>query len=345
MKQFESYKDRQEYEEDLALNYSLLKEIDRNPNILIEKIKRKQTKALSTGSLIDMLLFDPESVPDYFYIGELPSISDNLREIVKLLVQKYDIKETLDIKHKESLLNAAEEVKYGQSYKEETLLTKIFEGCTEYHQKFVEANDRILVSNEAYMKAADVATMLISHKWSRPLLVSESSDIEILYHFRIAYKLEGLGCKSELDVVYIDHKRKEITPIDVKTGEQSFLKNYYMFKWYLQGGLYREGLESFIANLSEYTEYRVKPFLFIYADLNHSKYPTIFRMSEVWHTHATLGWESSSGYTNKGIYPLIEEASYYLREIDTKNPEFLVPMDLELNNGILNIPMPNALPF
>lgn len=343
LSKYESYKNHEEYDSDNSVSYSMIKDI---PHVFFsEEQERKQSKAMDFGALVDVILLDPEQLLETFYVGNFPPTSENLQNIAKILVNTFNIKEPLSEEYAEHILLAAKKVGYGQSYKTDTLVNKVIEGCKDYHQKLVESKGKTVVMEEEYALAAKAVSVLLKSFWSRPLIIAEESHIETLYHYRINYKLEGVACKSELDIVRIDNKEKVIRPIDIKVGAQSFMRSFYQFKWYLQGALYREGLETFIKGIPEYENYHIDPFTFIHLNLNHCRYPTIRIMSVNWHVNALIGWREANGNEVKGILDLLTEVQYYRRLLEEDPDNELLPMELVASDGRVIIPVPDVIPF
>ena len=120
---------------------------------------------------------------------------------------------------------------------------------------------------------------------------------------------------------------------DLKTtGKPShaFTSSYRKFKYYLQEGLYQEGIIDW--QVENYPDYDVQDFEFIVAQMGAYSEPLIFTVGETEHGYNIYGGETGSGYFIKGIATLLEDLAYY----ETMN-KWDYSKEVIENNGRINL--------
>jgi len=133
----QGFKDMKEYRESSEIHYSMLKELEYNPNILIEPFTKKQTPAMILGSMVDTILTEPTEFNKRFYVGDIELPSEAIQEMIDTLFNCYKIFGDLDSKENAKyILEVVEDFGYGnKNWHEETKLKKIIEGGDKYYKE------------------------------------------------------------------------------------------------------------------------------------------------------------------------------------------------------------------
>ena len=287
-----------EYRELLLPGYSVLSKLTGDPRDVKKAIdgERKETRSLGLGSLVDILLTSPEEFHDNFYVldGNVPTEAylNLAKEYIRLkelyLIETQGNIELFD-KNK-TILQARSNINFQSNWKEATLLTNFEENCTEYIAKVEEADGRTLISPYDYSLGKRLTEGTKTNPFTSRYFNAEEG-IEIIYQLPIVFVTkEGYELKSLPDVVYIDHNNKTIQILDIKTFGESFLKNYFKYKYYYQGAIYTFAVTSYLFNeRKDLMEYSMLPFKFIAIDTSENYLPTVYQMREEDLTAATWG--------------------------------------------------------
>jgi hypothetical protein len=98
---------------------------------------------------------------------------------------------------------------------------------------------------------------------------------QIFYQRKFAFEVKGMKIKCMLDMIHVDHVKKEITPIDLKTsmnGYDKIMSSFSKYGYYIQAGLYRLATVNFFKNHPMYRDYKVKEFKFVFYHIKGGEY-------------------------------------------------------------------------
>jgi len=329
-----------EYRDSPELNYSILKEMQYNPSVILGTDEHKDSDAMKLGSMVDTILTEPDRFEEQFHIMSATRPSDTVQDIIQRLIQLgYNLSDRHEVIAECRLVN------YRNNWGSEKLYEYIVEEGSPYFDELQISKEKRLVTSEENELANRIAQLLATHKWTSAYFGTGYKDIEVIFQFKFYSKIMGVDVKSMLDILLVDHFAKTIQPLDLKVGEQNFNISFFKFKWYLQGAMYREALEVFKDN-SKFNNYKVEEFKFIHVNTKQLNYPTIYKMNNTFHEHALLGWKEM-GREFLGIYELIEDFKWYEDYRIRTGATHLIPRRLIENNGVieLNTPRPDDLPF
>ena len=160
--------------------------------------------------------------------------------------------------------------------------------------------------------ALETVKTLKTHFFTAKYFAKDVKDVEIIYQYKFDTKVNGRRCKGMLDCLIVNHAKKLVIPVDLKTGEipaKNFPESYTKYRYYIQGALYKEALKTIVSEDFELTGYSVQPFEFVYISKLNPYKPLIFVVDEDMHQSALNGFKDAHGYNFKGVYELLEE--YY----------------------------------
>ena len=98
---------------------------------------------------------------------------------------------------------------------------------------------------------------------------------QIFYQKKFCFEVKGVKIKCMLDIIHVDHVKKEITPIDLKTsmnGTDKIISSFSKYGYYIQSGIYKLAVVNFFKNHAVYHDYKVKDFKFIFYHIMDGKY-------------------------------------------------------------------------
>jgi hypothetical protein len=167
--------------------------------------------------------------------------------------------------------------------------------------------------------------------------------IERLLQVPIYWELEGERCKSLLDGILIDHKKKTIQPLDLKSTAKAvteFPSSFYQFGYYRQAAFYSLALKEWIKERAEWDtnnieEYEVLPFIFIVVSKNRLKFnPALIYECSNLDIHCGLygGKVKELNSDVRGVYSLLEDYKWH-----KATNKWLLPREAYENGGKLQL--------
>lgn len=348
LKDYQTLKTRAEYDSTEAVSASLLKEVEFNPKVLISGMPKRTTSFFNLGLAVDTALLDFGDTPqedtyeNKFYVTDLPAVSESVLRAANLLMVA-----GINKPNSEDILKICNTLNYQPNWKDETRVKKISVDLLPYYKELIKSEGKTILTSQEDDLVNQAVMLGKTHPWTKEYFTeNQRGEVELVSHFRILTKYENLLCKAELDLVKANHKLKLLTPVDVKTGEDNFMSQYYRSKYYIQGCFYKELLTKFARTTPEFKDYRITPFKFIFFYMPKLSHPTIYKMTEEMHLQAYAGWRDISGRLSLGVGELIDDLKWY-KELLEKNPQLtdLVPKYLEENRGEITITGPPMLPY
>jgi hypothetical protein len=295
-------KDRNDYFNSSGVSRSLLVKLLDHPRkvkMMMDGVYADQTSdALEKGSAFDSLMFDTRQEFNSKYriaatANPFPQRNTNKGkfacECESIVKQMIEADEFFDID------NVYVKAYADSGIKNPDIRTSIKEfeeaGGRAYLEELYANAKFITLSQEEFNGLSAMKESLMSHENISHFFcdsvpedhrVLKGND-EMLYQVDVRWQQEDLECKALLDIVSIDHERRVITGIDLKTTSftsadttGSILK----FNYHYQAAWYRLALEAFAAQRFEGLDYTVSDqfhFIFVYTDTLYP--PTIFTMS------------------------------------------------------------------
>lgn len=336
-KEFVKWMSDTDYRDVPGFSYSILKAIaDDGPKSLVEK-KELKSAALEFGSLVDIIITDPESRNNVFYTKAIEKPTASLLVLAdELLKDHYAMSYTYDqITDKQYVLDKIKSMGLWSKSKDEVLISKFDNNLFyEYIQATIEAEGKIICTPSLVEAAEHCANVLLTHPYTSHLF-EETTDIEVLKQVPIFYKFKGEAGRGKIDLLRIDHEKKLISIYDIKTGSElpsNFENSFYFFKYYLQVVSYVISVQYMIETIPELHEYSIDKFRFIYISKKLPNTPCVYEVQEKLLDSFFDGWIDSKGFYNKGFSQLVDEYSYY-----TRNDIYDTEKKIIDNNGVLNI--------
>lgn len=340
-----------------ALNYSSLKLFDDSPidyfrfNILKEPRERTSGIALLIGSLVDFYLIDcgadeqefekrfddkfalfsgVKSTAQAYYLADV---------LYKLTVRDTDTEGNCNTDFKTRFKEAVGIVQSEGKYKgktEDKVLDDFNNTALLYWNELVKNGDKQVVDMFVLDKAKKLVNQLTTHNFTYKIF--RKDDIEKLNKVVIQFTLEIEGtevlCKSELDIIHLDHEKKTIQPYDLKTtyDNDSFEYNFVKNKYYLQQAFYHLAVMSWQQDKPELEGYKILPMQFIVADTSkNNRFPLVYVTDEDILQKGLKGFEYKTKYC-KGVEQLLREVAWAF-----ENNMWKCTREVYENNGIVKL--------
>ena len=269
----------QEYRDLEIPSYSMLSAIQSQGVDVIKGVKTSFN--FKFGSLVDVMCFEPHRVNDLFYKGgsvKSPTTShkkvvDEILESISVPIGAIQNVSTGPFKRKlaRKISNKLEDyrslivntaAKHGvlKSYSEDKLVDTIVKSSGLYFKDKLTSRGKTLIKPEMWALALETANTLQAHPFTGKYFAKGVKGVEIIYQYKFDTKVNGRRVKGMLDCLIVNHNKKIIIPVDLKTGEvpcKDFPMIYTSHKYYIQGALYSEALKSIIDSDFELTTIRL----------------------------------------------------------------------------------------
>ena len=316
-----------------ALNQSMLKLFDSDPIKFYEEFKLgkkrrdKKNTAIIIGDLVDFYLLGCRGdemefnnrLDEKFVLfdgnkgtGQVYILADYIFEEAEAAMNdKGEITSSFDTMFTAALAKIQQEGKYKGKDKDK-VLQDFYENGKDYYDKKIDNIGKTVVDASLVDKARTVAEKLMTDEFTKNIFKG-NDDLEYLTHFAIEWKYllpmnKYYPCKSEVDILLIDHDHRIIQPMDLKTtyDNESFDYMYIKNSYYLQNAFYVKAVEEW-AKESGIGDYEVRPMTFIVGDTSfNNRRPLIYETSNLDVEKGMFGF-SLRGTYYKGVDELIND--------------------------------------
>jgi hypothetical protein len=326
-------------------SFSTLKDFDKDgvikywrKYILKEKQDEDKSEALILGDLVDCLIYSSDEYPIKFVESNTSELvkgkthmADFAIELWRLTKESSDDEGIMTREFSDIAEEAYNNVKYDYNGIAVKFLKKTFDqviedftGSKEEEWYKLKRCGKTIINLSLKTKAEKIITRLKQSDATYKLFYpDDNSDEEHVNQLQIEFELFGLPFKSMPDDVIINHKRKLISPFDLKVSwminafEHKYLENRY----HLQAACYDAALRH------QYPGYDVNPINFIVADSSNDYEPVVYELEK---EDVEVGYEgfTLNGRQYKGVKQLVKEV-LFARE----NGIWTQRMDDHMNKG------------
>jgi len=259
-----------EYRKKEAINYSSLSALAVSPQNYIARDDIGNIPAFRKGSAVDCLLTTPDDFHIEFYVMSLKKApSDMMVKYVEKLFETED--------HGKAYLES------GYKLKPEKVKEKYEAEGREYYEGLKDARGKTILSYEEYEQIQRAVNAVKDGEFTKQYFEKPIEGMDILYQYPIYWETKGQACKSLLDIIVIDHKNKNIFPIDLKTTGKSvlnFRSAFMKWKYYLQASFYTDAVTFWKNNESDLIDYTVENFKFLVVETIGMNPPMLFKCSD-----------------------------------------------------------------
>lgn len=334
-----------------ALNCSMIKLFDTDPVKFFEQYKlgkvskEKSGLALQIGDIVDFYLLDCRGDDDEFNtrfdekfaLAEHKSGGGQVYELAKILFEETvldmdpetnEVKTSFDIRFSRAYENV-QRLGYYKNKSEDKVLEDFNEKGYDHYQTLVDNIGKKVVEIYTLEKAKKVAELLKNDEFTKDVFCDCNEDLEYVPKFPIEWMYKEMKCKSELDILVIDHAKKTIYPKDLKTtyDNESFEIGYLKHKYYLQAAFYHLATQ-YWAKENNLEEYTVMPMEFIVGDTSsNNRRPVRFQLSETDLKAGLEGWGDI-----RGIHDLLSDITWA-----EKNDVWNTSRDVYENKGRMKL--------
>lgn len=320
------------YREIKALNASMIKLFATDPVLFYDqfvlgnKKKDKKSVSLIIGDIVDFYILDclgddlefENRFDEKFSLfngtkgsGQVFILAD---ELYDLTLQDTNDEGIVTTELEDRLKEALSRVQRAGKYKGATV-EKAFKDFSdngyEYFNQLVTNIGKTVVETSLLDKAKKVAQLILNDKFTSNLFAGSNEEIEYFPKFAIEWKYivaedTIIDCKSEIDMLLIDHSKLAIYPKDLKTtyDNENFEYGYTKYRYDLQAAFYHLAVK-YWAIQNDMSQYKIKPMEFIVADTSvNNRRPIRYQISQLDLDNALMGY-SIRGQEYEGLFTLI----------------------------------------
>jgi len=315
------------YSKEFKFSYSSLNRLLFSPKLfykdyILKKRELKTDKHLIEGKLLHLMLLQPEKLHEEFSIvpGKVPS--DSVRKILNEL-KKHNNPNMSELD--DEILKALEYHNLYQSFKDDSKrLDKIQTSENAQYFQFLLEKDKDVIDNDMLTKAIERVELLKANKSVMDLMNQEETDFEMdsievhnEKYLECELKDYDFGLKGYVDRYIIDHEKKEIVIIDLKTtakGIEKFAETVDFYRYWMQAVIYNLlVVKNSNKDISNYKK------SFKFAVIDNYDHVYVFDVQD----------ETFNNWT-KGLVDILSRAEYHYRERD-----YNLPYDFAKGNVIL----------
>lgn len=309
--------------------------------ILNEKVEDEDSKAATTGRVVETMLLEPEEFDNRFHMSIVTAAPTAMMlDFVEALC-----KHTLAATNEDGFVTRSFEDLTRDAYadsgfkiKLDAVLGKFLGTDAEvYFKEMVEVRRRGLtvITMQEVDNATKIVEELKTNNFTAPIVnLVKSARYDIHNQLQIeGYEVFGHSFKSMLDKVVVDHEKRTIQPYDLKCtwSVENFLEEYYLYRRaYIQGYLYINAMWHHFKDLID-QDYTVLNMKFIVCDSTNYTAPLIYDMTQSAYNNAEEGFEHK-GRKYPGVKSLIEDLQWAI-----ENDKWNVSRENYINQGIVKL--------
>lgn len=238
----------EEYRADSALSYSTLARYEREGfNNLDKLFERVESPSLTFGSAVDTLITgSTEDFNAQFMVAEMTAPpSDTLVLIVKRLFTTFKDKyHALNDIPDDNVLLAIDDIQWNNHWLPKTRAKKIKEDCGGYYGLLYLADGKTIISSATYSDIINTVDRLKSADSTKFFFEPNNvfdNTIERYYQLKFKSVFNGVAYRCMADEIIVNHEKKIIIPVDLKTSskyEWDFYKSFLDWHYFTQARLY-----------------------------------------------------------------------------------------------------------
>ncbi len=234
-------------------SYSSLNRLIFSPQLfykdyILKDREERTDKHLIQGKLIHLLLLQPEEFDNQFVLLPAKLPSESLRKVLKQIAANAAHKELSKVSD-QTILDSLKEIGLYQSLKDEAKrVAKVRTPECEDYYRFLSTTNKDIIDVDTLEKCKESVELIKDNKPIMELLEDNTTDfemdsIEIFNEAPLECNLDGytFGLKGIVDRYVIDHDKKVITIIDIKTTGKTivdFPETVEFYNYWLQAAIY-----------------------------------------------------------------------------------------------------------
>ena len=309
--------------------------------ILNQVVEDEESKAATTGRLVETLLMEPHLFDEKFHISTCMSTPTAMMLDFVEALYKYTVEATTE----DGMVTRSFEDMCKDAYADagfkitlDAVLKKFIGSEAEiYYKEIREVRSKKLtvVTTKEIENAEKVVLELRTNPTTAEIVnLVDDTQYSVFNQLQVEnYEVFGHMFKSMMDKVIVDHKSKTVQVYDLKCtwSVENFYSEYYLYRRaYIQGFLYHKATK-FWASQMGYADYEILYPRFIVCDSTNYMNPLVYEMTVDSMDDAMNGFEYK-GREYPGVKQLIEDLKWTL-----DNDVWNISRENHINNGIVKI--------
>ena len=309
--------------------------------ILNQVVEDEESKAATTGRLVETLLMEPHLFDEKFHISTCMSTPTAMMLDFVEALYKYTVEATTE----EGMVTRSFEDMCKDAYADagfkitlDAVLKKFIGSEAEiYYKEIREVRSKKLtvVTTKEIENAEKVVLELRTNPVTAEIVnLVNDTQYSVFNQLQVeGYDVLEHKFKSMMDKVIVDHKAKTVQVYDLKCtwSVENFYSEYYLYRRaYIQGYLYHQAAQ-FWASECGYGDYTILYPKFIVCDSTNYANPLVYAMTMQSWRAAVNGFEYK-GREYPGVKQLIEDLKWTL-----ENDVWNISRENHINNGIVNL--------
>ena len=309
--------------------------------ILNQVVEDEESKAATTGRLVETLLMEPHLFDEKFHISTCMSTPTAMMLDFVEALYKYTVEATTE----DGMVTRSFEDMCKDAYADagfkitlEAVLKKFIGSEAEIYYKEIREvrSKKLTVVTTREIENAEKVVLELRTNPTTAEIVNLVDDAQYSVHNQLqveGYEVFGHMFKSMMDKVIVDHKSKTVQVYDLKCtwSVENFYSEYYLYRRaYIQGFLYHKAAESWASEMG-YGDYEILLPRFIVCDSTNYMNPLVYKMTQNSMDNALDGFEHN-GRQYPGVAQLIEDLKWTL-----DNDVWNISRNNYIDNGIVNL--------
>jgi hypothetical protein len=309
--------------------------------ILNQVVEDEESKAATTGRLVETLLMEPHLFDEKFHISTCMSTPTAMMLDFVEALYKYTVEATAE----DGTVTRSFEDMCKDAYADagfkitlDAVLKKFIGSEAEIYYKEireVRSKNLTVVTTKEIENAEKVVNELRTNAVTADIVnLVNDSQYSVFNQLQVeGYEVFGHMFKSMMDKVIVDHKAKTVQVYDLKCtwSVENFYSEYYLYRRaYIQGYLYWIAASSWASEMG-YGDYEILLPKFIVCDSTNYANPLVYSMTNESMAKAITGFEYK-GREYPGVEQLIGDLKWTL-----ENDIWNISRENHINNGIVNL--------
>lgn len=324
----------EEYREDKALSYSTISKFAREGfNKLDSLFDKVESPSLTFGSAVDSLITGgQEEFDNRFIVAQYEVPTDSILKIVNILFDEFGMTHrTLQSIPDEEIIGRTELLKYQLNWKPETRVKVIKEQGSAYYSLKYAANGRTIIDvnlkEQIDASVEALKTSEVTKLYFEPNNVFNERYVRE-YQLKFKSTFNNVQYRCMVDLLFVDHERKIVYPIDLKTSskpEWDFYKSFIEWRYDIQARLYWNIIRDNMNRSPFWKEYELADYKFIVVN-RKTLVPLVWEFKDTTDM-TTLYYGTKTKIELQHPFVIGEQLHHYLSSLP------IVPDGIEQNNN------------
>lgn len=262
------------------LSYSTLARYEKGGFSSISKLfeETAPTDSLIFGSAVDTIITKgKKEFEEKFYVADIKYPSEAMTFITNRLLECSE--QTFEEIDDTTILNLCNELDYCSKMSDPVRVQRVREGCTQFYNIIKASKSKTVITSKMFDDVMHTVNSLLDGPTSMYLQPEKTgTEIEFIYQPKFTAVIDGLEVKGMMDLLIVNHEKKIILPVDLKTTsfpEYDFPKRFLENHYDIQSRLYWRMLKEITKKDDYFKDFTIGSFRFLVINKD-KRQPLIF---------------------------------------------------------------------